>query len=115
MAIKRPTTTKKNAKPKQSSNGTNSWRPYLSSYDDADLRVLGFKSINDAYTALDMVWKGSLRGVPFGIPGYNSLVVPKDAVKFFTEAGLPFEETKLLLHEELTSQELNELRKQSIY
>jgi len=95
--------------------GTVSWRPFLRSYDDSDLRVLAFATIDDAYTALDIVCKGDLRGMPFGIPGNNSLVVPNESVKWFSKAGLTFEESMLLMHDELTSEELNEMRKQSIY
>lgn len=91
------------------------WRPFLSSYDEGELSVMTFHAKEDAYTALDMVWKGVLRGMPFGIPGQNSLVVPHEAVHRFSDAGLKFEETKLLTHGELTAEELNELRKQSIY
>ena len=74
-----------------------------------------FAPKDDAYTALDIVGKGALRGMPFGIPGSNSLIVPNDAVKYFSEAGLSFDENNLLTHDELSAEELNELRKQSSY
>jgi hypothetical protein len=99
----------------ENQNSAPLWKPFLSSYDTSERSVLTFENKQDAYTALDLVWKGHLRGVPFGIPGYNSLVVPKEAVPYFSGQGLKFEESKLLTHDELTAEELNELRKQSIY
>jgi hypothetical protein len=98
-----------------SKNGTTIWRPFVRSYDDAELSVMAFATVEDVYSALDVIVKGALRGMPFGIPGYNSLVVPKDAVHYFTDAGLRFEESKLLRHDELTGEELDAMRKQFIY
>jgi len=89
------------------SNGVFLWRPFLSSYAKEDLTALTFPSKPDLHKAFDLIWS-RLRGMPFGIPGYNSLIVPRDAVQCFSDAGLKFDESPLLNVADLTPDELAE-------
>ncbi len=96
-----------NASEKQ--NGAWPWRPALSSYRNEEISVLTFESKQEAYRALDFRWE-KLFGMPHSLPGYNAVVVPADAVHYFSEAGLKFAESKLLTVTDLTPEELEEYR-----
>ena len=91
-------------------SGIHQWKPSLSSYPNEEISVVTFETKQDLYKAMDFVWQNGLRGMPFGIPGYNSLVIPKEAVSYFSHAGFKFEETKLLTKDDLTPEELSEFR-----
>ena len=67
------------------------------------------------HAAIDLLWGDKLRDMPWDLAGGDSVILPAEGVRFFKAAGLNFVENELLTHEELTAEELNELRKQGPY
>ena len=98
-----------------SQNGTGPWRPFLSAYDNNEISVLTFDTDDRIYAAIDLLGQPPLRGMPFALAAGDSIAIPKEAEHYFAEAGIPFEAKGLLNADDLTAEELNELRKQSIY
>ena len=96
-------------------NGACSWRPFLSAYRNEEISVLTFDDDERIYAAIDLLGNAPLRGMPFALAGGDSIVIPKEAVHLFSEAGIKFEENSLLNIDDLSAEEINELRKQSIY
>ena len=90
-------------------NGAWPWRPFLSNYRNEEIRALTFESKEATHKAIDFMYD-KLYGMPFGLPGYHSLVIPQEAVHFFSEAGFTFEESALLTEDDLTPEELEEYR-----
>lgn len=99
----------------EQSNGEHSWRPFLSAYRNEEISVLTFDDDERIYAAIDLLGTASLHGMPYALAGGDSIVVPKAAVHHFSEAGMQFEESSLLNIDELSTDELNDLRKQSTY
>ncbi len=102
--------------PKRSGNNADqvagafpSWQPFLSQY--RDLRVLSFKSPKDLDAAIDLLWTDELRTLPHATPDGKSLVVPAEAVAYFSRAGLRFTEKKLRSISELSAMEIRRLRR----
>jgi hypothetical protein len=72
-------------------NGKPRWKYRFDDYRTDELAWLIFPTEADQHAALDLVWVGSLQGVPFHLAGDGeSLVVPRTAVRFFKEAGITF-------------------------
>ena len=72
-------------------NGRPRWKYRFDDYRTDELAWLIFPTEADEHAALDLVWVGRLQGVPFHLAGDGeSLVVPKTAVRYFTEAGIKF-------------------------
>ncbi len=77
--------------PKKS--GTPRWKSKFDEYRADELAVLTFGTKKDLHAAIDLVWVGSLQGMPFGVvPDGESMAVPRQGVPFFTEAGIRFVE-----------------------
>jgi hypothetical protein len=86
-----------------------SWQPYLSQYTDQ--RILIFKSAKDLDAAIDLLWTPELRSLPHDTPDGNSLVVPAEAVDYFTRAGLRFTAKKVRSISDLSAEEIRRLRR----
>ena len=99
-----------NAKRKTNARDSSpSWKEHLSSY--ADKRVLRFQSAADLDAAIELLWTDALRTLPHASPDGESLVVPAEAVPYFTQAGIKFTSTKLRNIGELTPEEIRRLRR----
>jgi hypothetical protein len=85
------------------------WEPHLSQY--ADQRSLTFKSPKDLDAAIDLLWTDELRNMPHHTPDGKVLVVPAEAVAYFTRAGLRFTEQKVLSVSDLSAEEIRRLRR----
>jgi hypothetical protein len=84
------------------------WQPHLSQY--ADQRILTFKSPKDLDAAIDLLWSDALRNMPHDTPDGKTLVVPAEAIDYFTRAGLRFTERKALTVSDLSAEEIGRLR-----
>jgi hypothetical protein len=69
------------------------WAPHLSSYPDKV--VLRFLSQEHLEKAIDLLWTEELRSLPHSTAGRKTMVVPAEAVEYFSRAGLTFTTTKL--------------------
>jgi hypothetical protein len=85
------------------------WRPHVSLY--ADQRVLTFASDADLGSAIDLLWSEELRTLPHETPDGCSLVVPAEAVVYFSNAGLRFTEKRLRGIGDLPVGEIKRLRR----
>src|SRR5437899_832044 len=85
-------------------SGVRPWHPHLSQYHDQ--RILTFNSDRELAVAIDLLWSDDLRNLPHETPDGNSLVVPAEAVDFFRQAGLLFEEQRALSVSELPAEEI---------
>ncbi len=85
------------------------WGPHLSQY--ADQRVLTFASDEDLGSAIDLLWSEELRDLPHETPDGCSLVVPAEAVAYFSNAGLRFTEKRLRGIGDLPFGEIKRLRR----
>jgi orotate phosphoribosyltransferase len=88
------------------------WNRSLSTYPKAELRVLRFRSVKEIDRAIDLCWQDpNLIGVPRSIADGKTLIVPQDAVQYFSAKGLKFTVSTLLNREELTTEELADMRR----
>jgi len=77
-------------------NGMPRWKPRLEGYRASELSLLTFGSDEEIDRAIDMVWVGSLQGMPFNLASDgDSLVVPAKSIHYFTKAGLRFAQKPL--------------------
>jgi len=83
---------------------TPAWRPSLSEY--AEQRLLSFASTKDLEAAIDLLWKPELRSLPHETPDGASIVVPSDAVEYFTRAGLNFTQRRVRSRSEVRGGDL---------
>jgi hypothetical protein len=60
--------------------------------------------------AIDLLWTDELRDLPHETPDGRSLVVPAEAVAYFTRAGLRFTDKKLPRAGDLPPTEIRRLR-----
>jgi hypothetical protein len=84
------------------------WKPNLDSYKEK--RILTFYSEKDLESAIDLLWTEELRELPHDTPDGKSLIMPAEAVPYFTKAGLRFKDKKLGSLKELSPQEIAQLR-----
>jgi hypothetical protein len=85
------------------------WLPNLSSYRDQ--RILTFASEKDWEAAIDLLWTDALRQLPHDTPDGKALIIPADALPYFTNAGLRFTEKRLRSLGELSPEELAIVRR----
>lgn len=85
------------------------WKPHLSQYSDQ--RMLTFGSDKDLAAAIDLLWTAKLRNLPHDTPDGRSLVVPAEAVGYFTRAGLRFTDRAVRCVSDLPAEEIRSLRK----
>jgi hypothetical protein len=74
-------------------------------------RILRFKTREDLERAIDLLWTDELRTLPHDTPDGKSLVIPAEAVRYFSEAGLQFTDRRLGSIGELSPAEIRKLRR----
>jgi len=74
-------------------NGKPRWKSKFDEYRTDELAVLTFGTKKDLHAAIDLVWVGTLQGMPFGVvPDGESMAIPKQGIPFFIKAGIRFVE-----------------------
>jgi hypothetical protein len=86
------------------------WRPHLDSYTEQS--VLRFQSEEHLEKAIDLLWTDELRTLPHNTAGRKTLIIPAEAVEYFTRAGLTFTATRLRSVTELSPKEVKKLRRE---
>ena len=86
------------------------WRAHLAGYRDK--RVLTFGSAKDLEAAIDLLWTEALRELPHDTADGKTLIIPAEAVPYFTKAGLRFTEKRLRSLRDLSPEEVAKLRRQ---
>jgi hypothetical protein len=77
--------------PKQ--NGKPRWKSKFDEYRTDEVAVLTFGTKKDLHAAIDLVWVGTLQGMPFGVvTDGESMAVPRQGIPYFTKAGIRFVE-----------------------
>jgi hypothetical protein len=67
------------------------WKRRPDDYRTDELSRLQFATRDDIDEAIGIVWGGKLTGMPFELgPDGMSLIVPKDSIPFFADAGVQF-------------------------
>jgi hypothetical protein len=85
------------------------WFPHLDYYPEQS--VLQFPSDTDLEAAIALLWSDGLRTLPHDTAGRKTLVIPTEAVPYFTQAGLRFTVKRLRHMSELSPEELKTLRR----
>jgi hypothetical protein len=85
------------------------WFPHLDYYPEQS--VLQFDDDADLDTAIDLLWSDELRTLPHDTAGRKTLIIPTEAVPYFSKAGLRFAVTRLRAMSELSPEELKTLRR----
>jgi hypothetical protein len=85
------------------------WKAHLSFYEDQ--RILKFATQEDLEAAIDLLWTPELRTLPHDTPDGKLLVIPAEAVVYFTRAGLQFVEQRVRFISELSPDEVAKLRR----
>jgi hypothetical protein len=80
--------------------------------DYEQLKALTFASGEEIDAAIDLLWGEDLRDLPHDLAGGDTVIVPAEAVRYFTAAGLKFTETEVLSAADLPAAELNRLRRE---
>ncbi len=86
------------------------WKAHLGCYLPREIKVLTFPDSAAIHAAIDLLWTDPLRTMPYDLAGGDSIVVPGDAVRLFSQARLPFTVSDLVSLDELTDDERAELR-----
>ena len=74
-------------------NGKPLWKSKFDEYRTDEVAVLTFGTKKDLHAAIDLVWIGTLQGMPFGVvPDGESMAVPRQGIPYFTKAGIRFVE-----------------------
>jgi len=89
------------------------WKPFLSMYRCKEMVALRFASSKDTDEAISRLFSDELREMPYDIPGGDTLIVPGEAIAYF--AGLQFKTSDILSPEDVSLEELNELRRQGTF
>lgn len=88
------------------------WKRSFGSYTNVELRALKFRSVKEFERAIKLCWDYSdLKGVPRDSPDGITLIVPEEAVKYFSAKGLKFQVSSLLSAEGLPREKLAEMRR----
>jgi hypothetical protein len=108
----KPTTTKgtqkKSAKADRDAKPPE-WKEHLDSYKE--LQLLRFENDRQLEAAIDLLWTDDLRFLPHDTPDGKSIIIPAEAVEFFTRAGLKFTASRLRNMGELTPEERAKLKR----
>ncbi len=86
-----------------------SWRWPLAAY--RNLQRLVFENQDELEKAVDLLWTDELYSLPHASPDGKSIVVPEEAVEYFTRAGLKFSAEKMRSRSDLTPEETRALRR----
>ena len=92
-----------------SSEGPSKWRAHLASY--RNLQRLVFESDQELEKAVDLLWTDALFDLPHDSPDGESLVIPAEAVEYFSKAGLKFTAKKLMSISDFGPDEIAALRR----
>src|SRR5947209_10820056 len=84
----------KKARKTKNAESPPTWRWPLNAYRDKQRLV--FESQTELEKAIDLLWTDDLRALPHAWPDGRSLVIPAEAVDYFTRAGLRFSAEKLI-------------------
>jgi hypothetical protein len=84
------------------------WKTHLAAYEEKTL--LTFASEKELEAAIDFLWTDQLRTLPHDTPDGQSIVVPSEAVEFFTRAGLAFASRSLPSIRDLSPSAIRKLR-----
>lgn len=74
--------------------GPPQWRWPLAAY--RNLQRLVFVDQEELEKAVDLLWTDELYALPHASPDGKSIVVPEEAVEYFTRAGLKFSAEKMM-------------------
>jgi hypothetical protein len=85
------------------------WPPFLEFY--RELVVLNFKLDKDLDAAIGLLWTDELRTLPHDTPDGKSIVIPAEAVPYFSRAGLKFTQYPLRSVGDLSPEEIAKLRR----
>ena len=85
------------------------WKPNLCSYKDT--RLLKFKTSRDLEAAIELLWSEPLETLPHDTPDGRSIIIPAEAVDYFSRAGIEFTVEKLRSISELSYEEIKHLRR----
>ena len=85
------------------------WKPFLSQYRDK--KILRFETDKELEAAIELLWTDALRNLPHTSYDGKSIIIPAEAVEYFTRAGLKFKATKLQSIGDLKPEEIAKLRK----
>jgi len=85
------------------------WKPFLDSY--RELSALTFPTDAEIEKGIDLLWTEALRTLPHDLAGGYTIIVPKEAVSYFTRAGLSFHEKRAISISELPPEEAAKLRR----
>ena len=68
------------------------WKRHTDDYRSEELTRLKFASRDDSNAAIELLWAGQLRGMPFALDpnDADSLVVPVGGIPFLANAGIKF-------------------------
>lgn len=91
-------------------NRSHVWQPFLGAY--RDLRAVQFAAKADFQAATKLLWSGEFPRPPFDLVGYETIIVPAEAVSYFREQGLNFTETAVLSAGDLPAEKINKLRRE---
>jgi hypothetical protein len=86
------------------------WKPFLDSY--RELSALTFPTDEEIEKGIDLLWTAALRTLPHDLAGGYTIIVPKEAVPYFTRAGLSFQEKRAISISELPSETAAKLRRE---
>ncbi|HYV39059.1 MAG TPA: hypothetical protein VE988_25460 [Gemmataceae bacterium] len=104
-----PTSVPSNGDQVRPVSGVVDWKPNLCSYKDT--RILKFDTTEDLNAAIDLLWSEPLQTLPHDTPDGRSIIVPAEAVPYFTRAGLRFVTYRLRAMSELGPNEISRLRR----
>ena len=77
------------------------WRWPLAAY--RNLQRLVFVNEEEVEKAIDLLWTDEFYSLPHAYPDGKSILVPAEAVEFFTRAGLKFSAEKMMTRSDLGS------------
>ena len=95
--------------PKESEAALPDWKSNLDSYREKS--VLTFASEEDLAAAIDLLWTDALVTLPHDTPDGHALVIPTEALPYFTRAGIKFTAKRLRSMRELTAEDISKLRR----
>jgi hypothetical protein len=85
------------------------WKCHLDAYRDQQRMV--FESERDLEAAIELLWTPELRTLPHDSPDGRSIIVPAEALEYFSRAGLKFTSHKMRSIGDLRPEEIARLRR----
>jgi hypothetical protein len=108
--MKKPKKTAKPKPPKAMSGTFPLWPPHLDAY--RELASLTFPTHEEIDKGIELLWTDELRTLPHDLTDGYTIIVPKEAVEYFTRAGLKFKERRVRRGAEVPAEEMAKLRKE---